>query len=493
MATEDNNNQEVPRTGREPLPPVKRKRLEKLYEVATQKAESASSANDFDYITELLIQCVSADPGNAYYVRSFIENLQKKYKQNKKGAPLASIKVRGARAAVKRALTQENWDEAIRQGAKGLVINPWDMQTLVGMSEAAKKTGDRDCEMCYLQSALMGSPKDPSANRLFAIALNDRGLIDKAITYWRRVEEALPKDEEAPRAIASLTVQKQRSGGKFDDFDDGAPRQSQSKAKAATQVQLSPEQILKRKIQNEPENIEHYQSLAQIYVGEDRFGEAEKLFAKAFELSGGDEEIGEKWEDAQLRNLRLQIIQSQDDPETAKTLRAEYFQKEVELCKKRVERYPHNMIFKYELGCRYMKTKKYAEAIRELQAAKSDPRRKGACMLALGECFQQIKQYPLALSHYDSAIQELPEREYENRKKSLYLAGRLALFLKNLTVAEKHLNTLASLDFTYKDVSELLDKLGKLRDNPESGSAESSEDEAGQPNEDTPEGDSADK
>lgn len=491
MATEDNNNQEVPRSGREPLPPVKRKRLEKLFEVASQKAESASTSNDFDYITELLIQCVSADPGNAYYVRSFIENLQKKYKQNKKGAPLASIKVRGARAAAKRALTQKNWDEAIRQGVKGLVINPWDMSTLVGMAEAAKKMGDRDCEMCYLKSALLGSPKDAAANRLFAIALNDRGLIDQAITYWRRVEEASPKDEEAPRAIASLTVQKQRSSGKFDDMDDGSS--SQIKAKAAPQVQLTPEQILNRKIQNEPDKHEHLLELALLYVGDDRFGEAEKLLAKAYELSGGDEEIREQWEDAQLRHLRLKIIQTKDDLETSKTLREEYFQKEVDFCKKRVERYPHNVIFKYELGCRYMKTKQFAEAIRELQAAKSDPRRKGVCMLALGECFQQIKQYPLAMSHFESAIQELPERENENRKKSLYMAGRLGLFMKNLTVAEKHLTTLASLDFTYKDVSELLDKLAKLRDNPESGSVEPTEEDADHSGEEAAEGASADQ
>ena len=32
--------------------------------------------------------------------------------------------------------------------------------------------------------------------------------------------------------------------------------------------------------------------------------------------------------------------------------------------------------------------------------------------------------------------------------------------------AEKHLSALAGLDFTYKDVSKLLDKIAKLRENP---------------------------
>ncbi|MCD4726872.1 MAG: hypothetical protein K8R46_04375, partial [Pirellulales bacterium] len=85
MATEERQ-PEVTRAGREPLSPAKRKRLEKLFEHAGKKAESAAESNDFDYVTDLLIQCVSGDPSNAFYVRALLENLQKKYKQNKKGA-----------------------------------------------------------------------------------------------------------------------------------------------------------------------------------------------------------------------------------------------------------------------------------------------------------------------------------------------------------------------------------------------------------------------
>ncbi|MEN6556974.1 MAG: hypothetical protein ABFC54_02215, partial [Thermoguttaceae bacterium] len=99
----------------------------------------------------------------------------------------------------------------------------------------------------------------------------------------------------------------------------------------------------------------------------------------------------------------------------------------------------------------------------------NDPRRKGVCMRALGQCFQQLKQYRLALSHYDLAIQEIPDRDADNKKKALYVAGRLALHLKNVEVAEKYLTTLAGLDFTYKDVAALLDKIAHMRENPESG------------------------
>jgi tetratricopeptide (TPR) repeat protein len=223
------------------------------------------------------------------------------------------------------------------------------------------------------------------------------------------------------------------------------------------------EQKLMRRIEREPKNVALYLELAQLFINDERYQESEAVLAKAYELSDGDEDIREKWEDAELRHLRQKIAATKD-PEKRKKLEAQYFEKDLEVYKNRVQRYPNNLSFRYELGYRYMLTKRYAEAIRELQTAKNDPRRKGACMLVLGQCFQQIKQYPLAMTHFESAIQEIPDRDADNKKRALYRAGKLAMALKDLDAAQKHLTALASLDFTYKDISALLDKLRKFRE-----------------------------
>ena len=85
-------------------------------------------------------------------------------------------------------------------------------------------------------------------------------------------------------------------------------------------------------------------------------------------------------------------------------------------------------------------------------------------MLRLGQCFEQIKQHRLAMTNYESAIEEIPDRDDEHKKDTLYRAGRLSLALKDLDTAEKHLTNLAGLDFAYRDVSALLDKIAELRD-----------------------------
>ena len=71
----------------------------------------------------------------------------------------------------------------------------------------------------------------------------------------------------------------------------------------------------------------------------------------------------------------------------------------------------------------------------------------------------------MAIASYDQAIENIPDRDAENKKRAQYEAGRLAVGLKQLDLAEKYLKSLAGMDFNYKDVASLLDKLEELRNN----------------------------
>ena len=465
--------QEAKTAGREPLTPANEKRLQKLFEIATKKAALATEAEDFNYIADLFSQCVLGNPRNLEYVRGYVENLQKKYGNNRKGGWGSQFKERGSRNALKKALAQEHWDEVIEHGLKVLAVNPWDVPTLTGMATAAVKSGDRECQLFYLKCAQVASPKDPVINRLCAIALTEWGIFDQAIACWHRVEEALPNDQEAKSAISIIMHDRIRARSGYSD-DDG-PRRPQ--AKGQEQAEDTPERKLQRAIENEPGNLANYTELAQLHLTAERYDEAEDVLAKAFEVSDGDIDMRERWEDAQLRHMRQKIGRAHD-PATRAKLQHEYYEKDLEVCKNRVARYPGNLSFKFDLGYRYLLTGHYKQAIQELQAARNDPRKKGLSLLALGQCFQKIKQYRMALKHYEAAIHEIPDRDADSKKRALYLAGLLAMsrHLNDIDSAEKHLTTLASLDFTYKDVSALLDKIANLRDNPESVGGKPAED-----------------
>ena len=445
------------------MTPVKRARLERQFAAAKQKASGLQP--NYDYASDLYGQCVLGDPNNIEYVKAYIENLQIKYNHNRTGATLAHFKERGARNAIKKALANEHWDEIIKNGVKVLAVNPWDISALTAMAHAAKKSGDSECEMYYLKTALTASPKDPVVNRLCAIAAGERLLYDQAIYCWHRVEEANPNDEEAKRSISYLQTEKMRKKGEFiDESGEDKHLHPMEAAAGFREEELTAEKKLLNEIAKDSKQIPLYYELSQIYLREDRFDKAEEILAQAFEASNGDPDVREKWEDAQLRTFRHKIIHTADAAKK-RELQQEYYHKELDFFKRRCERYPNNMFFRYDLGVRYYLTRQYNEAIRELQLSRNDPRRKGVSILALGKCFQQIEQKRLALSHYTMAAEEIPERDINNKKEALRLAGKIALTLGEIDAAEKQLSILAAMDFSYKDVSALLDKVAEVRKN----------------------------
>ena len=471
MATEGQTPGDGGSNERKPLTPATRKRLQKCFEHASKQ----TSQDNFDYATELLTQCVTGDPGNLLYMRSYIENLQKKHGNNKKGAAMAQFKEMGARSGLKKAAGGSNWDDAIKHGLKVLTVNPWDIPTLRTMATAAQKiTPLGEVELYLLKCALEANPKDPETNKQCAMAMADRGQYDQAIACWHRVEQALPGNEEAQKEISDLAVRKTLSNLE-------SKKAQMAKTGAVTpgsqQDELPPDELLRRRIAANPKEVSSYYELAQIYLNSDRYKDAEQVYQQAFEATDGDPDVREKWQDVQVRRLRHQFSvarskrkENEQADHEYRRVKKELFTKELEVAKYRVDRYPTILRYKYDLGWQHQRSAQYGEAIKQYQAARNDPRVKGLCLLGLAQCFQAIKQMRLAKKHYEEAIAEIPDRDADNKKEALLQAARMAFDERDLDTAEKHLTVLAGMDFTYKDVATLLDKIAELRENNESGS-----------------------
>jgi tetratricopeptide (TPR) repeat protein len=446
---------------------LKRRRLKQAFEHA--KKQMAMEEYDFGYVCDLLSQCVLGEPSDTNYMQAFLENLHKKYKNNLKGVSFAALSTAPAKSGVKKALAGKDWDNLVKHALEVFKLNPWDTTALTAMASMCELRNFAECELKYLKSALAASPKDPEINKQCALALARRRMLDEAIACWHRVEKARPDAEEPPRMIAELAVLKNR--GKF-NAEEAASRTTSSGRLGGGEQEMAatPEQKLMMRIKKDPQQLSNYVELAQMLMNQERFKETEQWLTKALALAKDDLDLREKLYDAQSRHLQQQIKaadkqrKSGDEKATLayKQLRRKYAELDLEVYKFRCDRYPNNLNFKYFLGVAYQHLGHYNEAIKEFQVARADPRRKGECLLALGQCFQHIKQVRLAMNHYSQAVEEIPERDADNKKLALYLAGRLALGLKDTKAAEKYLGELAQLDFAYKDVSTLLDKLEAL-------------------------------
>lgn len=457
------------------ISPAKRRRLQQWFEQGTK----VSAKGQFDYATDMYTQCVLGDPGNPIYVRSFLANLAKKYNNNKTGAKLSGMRTAGTKGAMKKSALQKDWPAVIASGLEVLKLNPWDAGALADIGNACEMLEYGECQLEYLKMAYEGDPKEVEVNRVYGRALGKHGHFDDAIACWHRVKAAKPNDEEALRQIANLTVEKTIDRGGYETAETTRDvKVDKSRGRAVVdededEARLSPHQRLEREIAKDPANIDKYVELADMYAREDNFEGAEDVLSRALQASGGDVAIRERLEDAQLRRARNQLQIAEQKARAERTqaavdlynqMKVELNNKEMQVYQNRCERYPANLGFKYELAVRLQKAKRFNDAIKLFQEARSDLKRKGHVFMSLGHCFAAIKQYKLAQTNFEQAVEALSDRDIDQKKEAMYLAGKVAVHLKDLDTAEKHFSALAALDFGYKDISQWLDKVAKLRE-----------------------------
>jgi tetratricopeptide (TPR) repeat protein len=443
------------------LTPADQKRLMQCYRTGTVAAANV------DYAVDMFAQCVLGDPGNPVFLHAFLEALKRKF-AGKKAVSLTALFATGGRGLKKLAAAAQ-WREVLKQGVEAIKANPGDHAALLTMAEAAGNMMWPEAQGRYLRAALDAAPADAEVNRQCARYAASQGNFDQAIECWRRVSRIKGLGEEAERAIAQLSVDKTIAAGQG-MIGRGAGKPATGPAAGAA---ADPIAALRQRIQQQPADIEAYLELADLLERDTKIDEAERVLAKALAASGNDLKVREHVEDRQLRWGRAKVmvaekrVQEQDTPEnraTLERLRAVHVKQEIDVYAARCERYPENTTWKYELAMRLKAAGNYAEAIRGFQEVLLDARRKGAVALELGECFQKIKQYQLAMQNYQAAVDSLTDREMELRKRALYRAGVLATGLNDVDAAQKYLGTLAGLDFGYRDVAERLDKLGPARD-----------------------------
>jgi tetratricopeptide (TPR) repeat protein len=454
------------------ISPTMRRRLQSWYTHGQEKA----AAGSFDYATDMFSQCVEGDPATLEYQHAFLHNLHRKYNNNKKGAGFTSaIKSSALKASLKRSSLKRDWPAILKTGLELLKLNPWDSGTLLQMARACDAMNCPETQLAWLRAAHEVYPDDLEINRECAIALGRQGQFDQAIVYWTRIEKARPNDEQALRAISDMQVKKTEAQlvRRKERTRHAAADEAAQLAAGEASAKLTRQQELQQAITENPANIDAYIELAELHARDDRLTEAERILRGALGASGGDLRVREAYEDMGLRRARHHVDiadrKAENDPSEeaqnlAMRMRQELNRLETEVFRVRTERYPNVVSWKVELGTRLKWAGNYAEAIKVFQPATSDPRRRGQVHLELGECFQQIKQYKLAMTNYEAAVDALADRgEPELRKKALYRAGVLAMGLEDLNLAEKHLTALAGLEYGYRDVAERLDKIAEVR------------------------------
>ncbi len=451
-----------------------RNRLQQLFENGNKQM----SLGAYDYATEMFAACVLGDPSNIIYLQSFLANLRKKFGEKKRKSMFSMLSSGGIRSAE----MQKKWSSVLKSGLELLKSNPWNPSALFSIGKACLEMGYQDAGLAYLKHSIDANPNDIEVNRLAARVLGEAKKYDDAIACWARVKKLKPSDTEPDKLIGDLMVEKTIHRGGYEGAESS--REVHAKGVAdknkGSQVPenedvlgriLTFEEQIEKRLKKNPNDKSAYIELGDYYFQKNQFEEAANAFQRGLEKDPENHEMNGKLLESQKHRLQTELIKLKKEFEQSKTAeirdqfnlkKTEYDQKCLELARFRVESEPGSIGNHFELATLLYKTGAYKEAISEYQLAKTDSLRTGEALLALGQCFQQIKQYKLAMLHFQEAVLNITDQG-ENKKKALYFAAKLSLGLKDYEKADDYANQLAAIDFSYKDVGELLDKIAKCR------------------------------
>lgn len=251
-------------------------------------------------------------------------------------------------------------------------------------------------------------------------------------------------------------------------FRDQTAEGTASPSPIGTTIPRSAVQTLIAELRNDPFNVMLHMRLAQAYAGENRFEDAVNLMKKAIVLPTADTTTVECYEDLQIHGARYRLSAAQQNAkhdsraelaEVAEKLQWDLNRLELDIFRRRSERYPQDLALAFGLAARLRLNGKLDEAEPLLTRLLNEPTFRASAHWELGKCKQQQQRLVDALKHFRLAAASCGPDQVDLKKKALHRAGSLAVTMKLAESAREYFQQLVDLDPSYKDGQAQLRKL----------------------------------
>jgi tetratricopeptide (TPR) repeat protein len=451
-----------------------------------RRGTEAMNHQNWDYAVECFWNSVRMIPDNVMYRQTRHGCIRKMYGDNGSGARMAGVKLMGIRGRVKKAQMQKDWKNLEAAAEEGLLVNPWDAQLYFELGEACSGSQNADVAKYAYSRAVELDRENVDFNRRLGHFLRERQDFQGAIACFQRIQKKLPADTEARSMINKLQAESVMVRGGYGEA------QTSKDVKVEAQVPLNAYEIdrqarkgmtakadapgesaeadLLHAIRKEPENLNHYLKLSDLYRSTRNLSKAQGILTNAMEVSKNNPDIAEQLEDVQLLMMRNDIAEAQarvqKNPgkerlvEKVTSLKQELLQKELDVFARRVLRHPADMRMRFDLAERYRETKQWAKAIPLLQQATTDTRLKSEALVSLGDCFVRDGKLDLGRRQFEKALELInPQDSPEPFKLAHYMLGRIYEKAKKTEQAEHHYHEILAVDYEYKDVLKRLEGL----------------------------------
>jgi tetratricopeptide (TPR) repeat protein len=439
------------------------------------KAVAAIELRNYGYAISLLQGILKQEPqfltGRQLLRRTEVTRL-KSAKKKLFNVSTASVSVMKAQREMKK-----DPKRAIELIEKILEDEPYNKQANLALKEAAAAVGWLETAVFALQTYLEEHPRDTKVLHELARLYHDQGESEWEVEIYNRISAIDPADAAALRLGKDASARgSMKSGGwaaaeSYRDLikDKEAAVSLEQQNRMQLTGELLSQQIAETYAMHEaePQNVDVARRLGSLSEQKDDLEAAIAWYRYASDLTHGSDpglvrkisDLGVKQTEREIARLEEAVANSAgdntagDENETAlaaaKKRRAEML---IDEARKRVERNPTDLQFRFELGENLMNAGHFREALPELQRARQNPNARLRAMNALGRCYRELNMFDLAAKQLEEAASEIGTMD-ATKKEIIY---NLGLVYEQMGDREKSLGCMKQIyeaDYGYKDVA----------------------------------------
>ena len=438
-----------------------------------EKGKTAFDRQNFDYAIAIFNQVLEQDPA-FYDCREALRASQFKksggsttfFKKMLSGAGSSPLLAKGQLALMKEP------KDALKIAEQILNYDPNSAAGHKLLGEAAMLADLPKTAILSLEIVTRNAPKDEEAKKNLARAYSAAGQGDKAEAIFAELMRLHPTDLRLVQELKDISAKKTLKEGGYEALSDGSGSyrdilKDKDRAVAMEQEnrQVKTEDVAQRMISEyeeqlvkEPNNLKVLRSVAELYEQQKNFDKALETYQRIVDQGGGtDASLQKVISDTTVKKLNHAIAQlDAQDPAAAEKIkqlqgeRDAFFLAE---CEQRAERYPNDLVIRFDLAKLYFQTGKVREAIKEFQKAQNNPNKRIQSLSYLGQCFAHLGMNDMAARSLQNAIKE--KLAFDEEKKEMIYA--LGVVLDKMGKKEESIDQfklIYEVDSGYKDVAD---------------------------------------
>jgi len=360
---------------------------------------------------------------------------------------------------------------------KILEDEPYNKQANLALKEAAVAAGWLETAVFALQTVLEENNRDTKVMHELARLYHELGDSEQEVEIYNRISAIDPGDAAAVRLGKDASARGSMKSGGWGAAESYRDLIKDKKAAISleqqSRMQLTGESLSQQIAEAyalheaDPRNVDVARRLGSLSEQKDDLDAAIAWYRYASDLTHGTDpglvrkisDLGVKQTEREIATLEQAVASSAGDAmvlrerqaalAAAKKRRAEML---IEEARKRVERNPTDLQFRFDLGEHLMNAGHFRDALPELQRARQNPNARLKAMNALGSCYRALGMFDLAAKQLEEAAREIATMD-TTKKEIIY---NLGLVYEQMGNREKSIGCMKQIyeaDYGYKDVA----------------------------------------